>query len=132
MPKGMRVPIEAGPHGGAVMLEGPAVINQNVILGLIPAGSLHPFEQEITPDEEFIFEIHDMKTAGLYSMHVRKFFSELEILGHARLFPGSKGLAIRPSGPGEEGDFIVTVRFVNLEMNSEEKLEFPVKGAEIR
>jgi len=130
MPRGMKVPVSVGPHGGSVPIEGSIVINQNVILGLTPAGSLHPFHQDITPDENFIFEIRDVKTGGLYTTHVRKFFSEMETMGYARLFPGSRGLSIQDSG--NPGEMVVTVRYVNLETNSEEKLEFPIRGGEMR
>lgn len=130
MPKGMLVPIRVGPNGGAAMHEGSTVIGQNVILALIPAGSLHPFHQDITPEEDLIFEIRDMRTGGLYVTHVREFFREMEQLGYARLFPGGKGLSVEPSPSGSEGDMIVTVRYVNLETNENEKLQFPVSGGE--
>ena len=130
MPKGMSVPVRVAPHGGAEVIEGPSVIGQNIILALLPAGSLNPFTQNIAPEEDLIFEIRDVRTGGLYSMHVREFFNEMERLGYARLFPGGKGLAIQPSTLGNEGDMIVTVRYVNLETNANEKLEFPISGGE--
>jgi hypothetical protein len=130
MPKGLRVPIAVGPNGGARVIEGPTVIGQNIILGLIPAGSLNPFQQNIAPEEDLIFEIRDMRTGGLYVSHVREFFAELERQGYARLFPGGRGLSIEPSSKSEGGDMLITVRYVNLETNKNEKLQFPVSGGE--
>lgn len=132
MPKGMRIPIKVGPHGGADVFEGPDVIAQNIAVGLTPAGSLHPFHQNIAPDEDLIYEIRDEKSGGLFTIHAKQLFEELERIGHARLFPGGRGLTIRPSGPGEEGDMIVEVRYINLEMNTAQKIDIPMKSAERR
>jgi hypothetical protein len=126
----MQVPIRVAPNGGAAMHEGPTVIGQNVILGLIPAGSLHPFHQNITPEEDLIFEIRDVRTGGLYVSHVREFFREMDQLGFARLFPGGKGLSIEPSSSVDGGDMMITVRYVNLETNKNEKVQFPVSVGE--
>jgi hypothetical protein len=130
MPKGMQIPVGVGPNGGALMQEGSVVIGQNIVLAVLPASSLHPFHQNIAPEEELIFEIRDMRTGGLYVSHVREFFKEMEQHGYARLFPGSKGLSVEPSPGGKEGEMIITIRYTNLETNKNEKVQFPISGGE--
>jgi hypothetical protein len=132
MPKGMAVPIAVSHDGGAMLLDGPVVIGQNVVLALIPAGSLHPFHQNITPDEDLIFEIKDMRSGGLYVTHVYEFFAEMERQGYARLFPGGRGIVVEPSSArnANSGDMIVTIRYVNLETNKNEQVRFPISAGE--
>lgn len=127
MPKGMRVPIKVADNGGSMMLDGPATIGQNVILAVKPAGSLHPWNQHITPEENLVFDLNDERTGGLYTMQVRQFFSEMESRGFARLYPGRKGLRIVPSGR-DRGDMIVMINYVNLETGKASQLSFPIGG----
>lgn len=127
MPKGIKYPIKVSPSGGAVTVEGTPVIDQNVLLALRPAGSLHPWNQKLTPDEDLIFDIKDNRSGGLYSMHVREFFQEMERNGYARLLPGRNGLSIVHSRDG--GDMIVRVNYVNLETGDTESYEFQISGA---
>ena len=125
MLKGISIPFNVNPAGGAVTIEGPAIINQNIILALRPASSLHPWHQDIAPEETFIFDIRDNQTGGLYTMHVRSFFDQMERAGYARLLPGTKGLSVIQADDNS-GDMTVRVNFINLETGRESGFEFPL------
>jgi len=126
MTKGMQYPVAVSPYGGARTREGPIVINQNIILALKPAGSLHPWNQDLAPDEDYIFDIKDNKSGGLYTLHVREFFKEMERAGHARLLPGKRGLNMFL--PEDGGDMVVGVQFENLETGQIEGFRIPISG----
>lgn len=131
MAKGMRAPIEVGDNGGARMLEGASVVQQNIILALIPAGSLNPWTQDIAPKESLTFDPNDETTGGLYVQHVRNFFAEMERQGFARLLPGRDGVRIITGENNAQGNMDVIIRYVNLETGKEENLAFPLSsGAE--
>lgn len=114
MLKGIRVPVDVTSDGSAVVTEGANVVNQNILLGVTPAGSLHPWNQELTPDEDMIFEIKDINSAGRFAIHVREFFAELEQQGYARLLDGENGIKIRYAEDGGEMDIIIN--YFNMEL----------------
>lgn len=127
MPRGMKYPVAVNPAGGATAIEGSFAIHQNVILALIPAGSLHPWNQEIVPDEDIVFDILDTETGNSYTMHVREFFAEMERQGYARLLPGERGLKLFvPERPG--GEMMVGIQFENLESGKVEGFRYPIPG----
>jgi len=120
MLKGLSIPISVGPHGGANTIEGSRVVGQNVILGVKPASSRHPWNKNLAPDETIIFDIQDSKTGSIYSLTVRKFFEEMERHGYAKLLPGSKGISFVSSG----GEMKVYIRYNNLEAGKIESFSF--------
>lgn len=126
MLKGMMVPFSIGPHGGANAIEGQRVVGQNVVIGVKPASSLHPWNQNLAPDEALIFDIRDMKSGGIYAMTVRKFFQEMERHGYAKLLPGNHGISILSSK--DEGEMKVCIRYNNLEAGKLEGFSFLVQG----
>jgi len=129
MPRGMKYPVAVSPTGGAATVEGPFAIHQNVILALQPAGSLHPWNQKIVPDEDIVFDILDLNTGNSYTMHVREFFAEMERRGYARLLPGDRGLKVfSPERPG--GEMMVGVQFENLESGKVEGFRYPIPGGQ--
>ena len=119
MPRGMKYPISVSPLGGSNIVEGTNIIDQNIILALTPAGSLNPWNQKLTPDEDIIFDINDNQTGGIYTMHVRDFFQEMELHGYARLFPGNRGINIIYASDS----IIVNIQYENLETGKEEKIQ---------
>jgi len=123
--KGMKFPIGVNPSGGALTIEGTATIGQNIILAVRPAGSLHPWNQKLTPEEDLIFDIKDSTTGNVLTMHIREFFRELEHRGHARLLPGRQGLSIRNK---DESNTDIFVRYVNLETGETEEFSIPISG----
>lgn len=112
MHKGMSIPTEVGPNGGSIPLEGSRVIGQNVILALIPASSQHPFTQDISPDEDFIFRVKDERSGSIYATHVRKFFDEMERNGYARLLPGNNGIRLEEN---QLGEVYININYINME-----------------
>ena len=126
MLKGISIPISVAPHGGANVIEGQRVVGQNVILGVKPASSLHPWNQKLAPDEALIFDIHDMKSGGVYAMTVRRFFEEMERHGYAKLLPGTQGIQISESK--DNGEMKVFIKYNNLEAGKLEGFSFPVQG----
>lgn len=127
MLKGLAIPIAVTPSGGANVIEGSRVVGQNVVLGVKPASSLHPWNQNLAPDEALIFDIQDMKSGGVYAMTVRRFFEEMERHGYARLLPGTQGINVVPSK--DNGEMTVYIRYNNLEAGKLEGFSFPVEGA---
>jgi len=127
MPRGMKFPIKVSPSGGAVTVDGTAVVDQNIILAIRPAGSLHPWNQELAPDEALIFDIRDNKTGGLYTMHIREFFQEMERRGYARLRPGKHGIAILEP-EDDSGDMVASINYENLETGKVEGIQIPITG----
>jgi hypothetical protein len=126
MPKGMKYPIGVSPSGGAITIEGTIVIDQNIVLAIYPAGSLHPWNQKLAPDENFIFDIKDNRSGGLFSMHVREFFQEMERNGYARLLPGRQGLNVDYGEDG--GDMVVNIYYINLETGDKVDVHIPLPG----
>lgn len=126
MPKGMKLPVAVTPSGGAQTIEGTIVIDQNIILAVRPAGSLHPWNQKLAPSEEMIFDIKDNKSGGIFTMHVREFFHEMERRGYARLLPGMHGFRI--SLPEGNGDMIAYIKYENLETGKTEGFSIPIAG----
>lgn len=124
MLKGLAIPISVGPHGGSNTIEGSRVVGQNVILGVKPASSMNPWNRNLAPDENIIFDIQDSKTGSIYSLTVRKFFEEMERHGYAKLLPGSNGISFVPSG----GEMKVYIRYNNLEAGKIESFSFPIRG----
>ena len=123
---GIKFPVRVGAYGGAETIEGYSVVDQNILLAIKPAGSLHPWNQRLTPDEDLIFDIRDNRSGGLYSMHVRQFFSEMERAGYAKLLPGTRGLRIEDSG--NDGEMVVVISYINLERNKEMTFKVPLSG----
>lgn len=131
MAKGLRAPIEVSDAGGAIVIEGASVVQQNIILALIPASSLNPWTQDIAPKETLTFNLNDERTGGLYVQHVRQFFAEMERQGFARLYPGQKGVRIIPGENQAQGNMDVIINYKNLETGKDENLRFPLpSGAE--
>lgn len=127
MLKGVKFPVRVTPLGGAETIEGSSVIDQNVLLAVIPSGTLHPWMQNLTPDEEIIFDIKDNRTGGLYSMTVRSYFEEMERKGYAKLLSGNRGIYIREAAPNEDGDMVVVINYINLESGRKEQSNIPLK-----
>lgn len=121
MLKDIKIPCDVSSDGAAIYVEGSNVVDQNIIIAVTPAGSLHPWNQNLTPDEDMIFEIKDLKAGGQYSVHVREFFVEMERQGYARLLEGENGIKILEA---EDGNLVIMIRYINLESGRIENVKF--------
>jgi len=129
MAKGLMVPMRVTPRGGADTIEDHATLHQTIALALIPAGSLNPWHQRLTPPEDIVFSMRDATNAGLIISHAEEFFAELERLGRAKLVPGS-GLKIEDPGPGDESqnEMVLLVNYIDLEYGTQRELRLPITG----
>jgi hypothetical protein len=95
----------------------------------MPAGSLHPWHQELTPPEDTIFSIRDAQSAGLIVSHAEEFFEELQRLGRARLAPG-ESIRIADPGPGDESqnEMVLIINYIDLEYGTPRELRLPILG----
>lgn len=116
MPKGLRLPLETGVRGGARTIEGYSARRQNVILGVTPASSLHPWHQKLTPSEETIFNIADEMTGGQLIAHIYNFFDEQERLGYTMLPRDGRSLKLGLQDT-DKGDVEMIINYVDLEDN---------------
>jgi hypothetical protein len=121
MPKGLRVPLEVGIRGGARTIEGTESRKQNVLLGVRPASSQHPWHQKLTPPEETIFDLADELTGGLLVAHIHDFFKEQERLGLTALPRRSDSLQLDMS-KAEKGEVEIVVNYVDLEDRSSQSV----------
>ena len=126
MLRGMKFPVSVSVSGGSNVVKGIKVIDQNVILAIKPASSLHPWNQNLAPDEDIVFDIKDNYTGNLYTMHIREFFQEMERQGYARLLPGRRGLRVDSSS--NNGEMIVNIQYENLESGEIEGMQVPISG----
>lgn len=113
MTQGIKYPVEVGPRGGIVLLSNADLIRQNILLALLPAESTHPWNQDLTPKRDLIFDIADEVTGGLMAAHIEKVFNDLEQRNIAAL--SKKDEAIRFEEVGKEGEVEVVVKYVDLE-----------------
>lgn len=129
MAKGIQVPFATTPRGGAMTVKDSNALKQIIALALIPAGSLNPWHQELTPSEDTVFSLRDAQNAGLIITHAEDFFAELQRLGRARLVPGS-GLRIEDPGPGDESqnEMVLIVNYIDLEHGTPTELRLPIMG----
>lgn len=116
MPKGLQMPVRLGVRGGALTVEGSEARKQNVILGVTPASSRHPWHQKLTPPEEVIFDFADELTGGLLVSHIYSFFEEQERLGLTTLPKTADALSLDMSKV-ENGEVEIVVNYVDLEDN---------------
>jgi hypothetical protein len=123
MPKGLRLPVAVNPRGGAQTVEDFQARRQNVILGVKPASSLHPWNQQLTPPEELIFNIADEMSGGQLVAHIYSFFEEQEKLGLTRLSKGSDGLKLDLSR-SQHGEMELVINYTDLEDNSSREVRF--------
>jgi len=124
MLRGLRVPCKVSPYGSAMVVEGASVVGQNIVLAIMPSGNRNPWNQDLAPDEELVFDIaDDMMVGGLLVRHIRDVFSIMERRGYARLLPGSQGIYYRSRG----SDGFVYVRYVNLEKDKTETIQIPAR-----
>lgn len=126
MLKGLRVPVAVTPAGGAATIENYPVVDQNVLLSILPADTLHPWAQGLTPDEDTIFEINDDRIGGLMVSHIRRVFEEMHALGYARLLPGTRGISYVKGGRSD-GEAWVVVNYINLESGRLQGFKVPTR-----
>lgn len=123
MPKGLKLPVAVGIRGGARTIEGFEARRQNIILGVQPASSQHPWHQKLTPPEETIFDIADEAVGGQLEAHIYQFFAEQERLGLTRLPRDSSGLRVKLDKT-EQGDVDVVINYIDLEDNESREVRF--------
>jgi len=116
MPKGLRLPLETGVRGGARTIEDSAARRQNVLLGITPASSLHPWHQKLTPSEEVIFNIADEMTGGQLVSHIYDFFDEQERLGLTML-PRNENSVKLSLDNVDKGEVEMVINYLDLEDN---------------
>lgn len=116
MPKGLKLPLETGVRGGARTMEDAAIRRQNVLLGVTPASSLHPWHQKLTPSEETIFNIADEMTGGQLIAHIYQFFDEQERLGLTSLPRDDESLKLSLANV-DKGEVEIVINYVDLEDN---------------
>lgn len=119
--KGLRAPIQVSPRGGAVTGEGPAQLTQNIMFGLLPASSLNPWNQQLTPPEDIIFDIADDRSGNLLISHVYSLFRELEQANLAMLAQGPDAVRLNLARSGQ-GQVEVAIRYVDLEDNASREI----------
>jgi hypothetical protein len=117
MPKGIKQPVKISTTGGLNTIEGSEILRQNIIQACRPASSENPWSQNITPQEDMIFDIADELGNGKYISHVYQVFEEYERLGMAKL-PSSNALRIVRN---KDGETEVHLRYIDLE-DSQERL----------
>lgn len=123
MPLGLKLPIAVGTRGGARTVEGFEARRQNILLGVYPASSLHPWHQRLTPPEETIFDIADEMTGGQLVAHIYQFFAEQERLGLTRLPRDSSGLRLNLVD-ADKGDVEIAINYIDLEDNATREVRF--------
>lgn len=121
MPKGMRMPIEVGIRGGARTVEGTESRKQNILLGVRPASSQHPWHQKLTPPEETIFDLADELTGGLLIAHIYDLFDEQKRLGFATL-PRNKDALQLDMTKASRGEVEIVVNYIDLEDRSSQQV----------
>jgi hypothetical protein len=127
MIKGMKFPITVGPNGGAEYVQAARAIRQNIILSILPASSRHPWNQNLAPDENIIFDINDHIDVNQISNHIVDVFDEMEKLGRAKLLNGRKGILFEDNDDNS-GDLTVVINYQDLEHGSSEILKRNIIG----
>ncbi len=123
MAKGLTLPFQTTPRGGLQLTEGPELLRQNILLGVKPASSRHPWNQKLAPRENIIFDIADSAVGGELAAHVYDLFEDLRRLQMATI--SKKSNAIRVSlGSANQGDVDVVITYVDLEDNKSREVRF--------
>lgn len=125
MAKGIMFPFKTNPRGGLKTVEGPELLRQNIVLGVTPASSQHPWNQRLTPREDIIFDIADSALSGELSAHIYDLFEDLQKLQMAMLPRNSKALKVQ-RGAANSGDMLVSITYVDLEDNKSREIQ--IKG----
>lgn len=120
---GLKMPIQVGTRGGAATIDGFEARRQNVILGVTPSSSLHPWNQELSPSDDTIFDLADEATGGLLISHIQSFFDEQERRGLTRLPKTSDSLKLDTTNV-ENGEVEVVINYVDLEDNQSREVRF--------
>lgn len=126
MAKGIRLPVRVGPRGGMEVMEGPEIIRQNIMLGVRPASSLNPWNQQLTPREETIFDINDNVSGTMFESHVYDLFDDLERVGLATIRRGrGNGILIDATDrEREQGNLTAVIRYTDLEEMKSREIRF--------
>ncbi len=126
MAKGIKLPVRVGPRGGMETMEGPEIIRQNIMLGVRPASSLNPWNQQLTPREETIFDINDNVSGTMFESHVYDLFDDLERVGLATIRRGrGNGILIDATDrEREKGNLTAVIRYTDLEEMKSREIRF--------
>jgi len=109
------MPIKVTPRGGIETHDGASLRKQNIILGITPASSTHPWNQQLTPPNNAIFSVADESVRDLLIGHIQKFFAEQERLGLTKLLRGSNGVKLVAMSNGEMS---ISINYIDLEDNT--------------
>jgi hypothetical protein len=123
MAKGLTLPFHVNPRGGIHMTEGPELLRQNILLGVQPATSRHPWNQNLAPREDLIFDIADSAVAGELSAHIYDLFEELKRLNMATLPKTADAMKVR-IGQFNSGDVDIIITYIDLEDNKSREVRF--------
>lgn len=121
MTTGLKLPLRATPRGGAETHDGASLRKQNIVLGILPASSLHPWGQSLTIPEDVIFRISDASVRDLIHGHVQKFFAEQERLKLTKLAKGPNGVKITSM---KNGEVEIVINYIDLEDNTSRSVSF--------
>jgi hypothetical protein len=127
MAKGIRLPVATNPRGGAEISEGSELLRQLIMLGVKPASNLHPWNQELTPRADIIFDINDGVLGSEFEGAIYDLFDDLERLGLAAISKGRGGIFVETQNR-DKGELEVIVRYTDLEEMKSREIRFPTGG----
>lgn len=126
MATGIAFPAKVNPRGGAVTKEGKDLVRQNIILALLPANTMNPWDQNIALKENLIFDIKDDITGGLVFAHIHRVFDEMKRQNIAMLPMDGRGIRIEDNG--KEGELEIVIEYIDIEDNQSREIRFDSGG----
>lgn len=121
MAKSIKLPFDVNPSGNAKTAINSDSLYQDILLGILPSSSLHPWNQRLTPPDDIIFNIADDSVGGLFESYVYDYFEQLERLNLASISKGADGITIDGRGI-HDGEIRVIVKYTDLEDNSSREI----------
>lgn len=126
--RGLAIPIRTNRRGGAQTLQGSEYVAQTIRVGLTPNLSANPFQigggVDVGVSERVVFDVNAPGAAARIRREVTRFFTRVRESNLARLAT-EDGVAVRREGE----ELLVTVRYVELESDSERELESNLRSA---
>ncbi len=131
MPKGLKLPIEVTPRGGAKTVYGTPYTRQTVLAGLTPNHSRNPFQTgggvEVGISDGVVFSVNDAGARARATRDVRRWFARARANEVAKLLPGNDGISFEDAVASE---LTASVRYLELEADREGEVEVNLTNAQ--
>jgi hypothetical protein len=120
MPKGLKIPLQASPSGGAATVTGDENDAKIIRLALSDDDNENAFQQDIALGEGMIFNTDNPDTKTWINQRIVKIFERFEAQKRFRLFEDSIVWDEDNSG---DGKVMLRFKYLNLESDKEREYE---------